>query len=79
MGKKKNTQTLPLTSEIRGLLRQVAQDELRGLPQRLESLTEQERVHVLLELLPYVAPRVKPQDATDATDGDVWAVPEWKN
>ena len=49
-------------STIRNTLKRIVADEINHLPERLEGLTPQERVRVLLSVLPYVAPRITSVD-----------------
>lgn len=49
-----------VTREVREVLKGYIAQELQGLPARLEKLTDEQRVNVLLRLLPYVLPKIEP-------------------
>lgn len=73
MGKTNNPRGRPkgvpnvITSELRGILKGIIAGELESLPHRLEALSDEKRLDVLLRLLPYVCPRV---NAISHLDGE---------
>jgi len=44
--------------QIKEQLCLILEDEVRNLPELLGSLKSEEKIHILLKLLPYVVPRV---------------------
>ena len=48
-----------LSSELRKQLKAVVEAELEKLPAYLESLSDQDRLQILLKLLPFVLPKVQ--------------------
>lgn len=48
-----------LAGELRAQLKGIVEGELEQLPVYLEKLSEQDRLQVLLKLLPYVLPKVQ--------------------
>lgn len=55
-------------------LRDILADELAQLPETLAGLPPQERIKAIIELLPYAAPKLKPEQAKDTT-ADGWTFP----
>ncbi len=49
-----------LTKELRKDLKEIVFHELQNLPDYLRGLSPEKRMEVLLKLLPYVFPKVKP-------------------
>lgn len=48
-----------MTKELRTLLKQIVQQELDTLPQRLAVMTDDQRSTLLVKLLPYVLPTLE--------------------
>lgn len=48
-----------LTREIRAILKDVVQNELTTLPERLATMTDDQRMTLLVKLLPYVLPTIE--------------------
>lgn len=48
-----------LTKNLRTQLKEMLQDEIKGIPELLKELDTKERLNVLCRLLPYVLPRVE--------------------
>ena len=46
-----------LSSEIKGILKDLIYDEFEKLPQYLNTLETKDRVEVILKLIPYVLPK----------------------
>ena len=54
-------------------LRDILADELAQLPATLAALPPQERIKAVIELLPYAAPKLKPEQVKqDTADGWEW-------
>ena len=54
-------------------LRDILATELEQLPATLEALPPQERIKAVIELLPYAAPKLKPEQVKqDTADGWEW-------
>ena len=51
-----------LTTELRATLKSIVEDELENLPESLAGLPPNERLAIVLKLLPYVLPRVQAVD-----------------
>ena len=51
-------QAKPTTKDLHGRLKEIVQREIEKLPEQLEMLEPRERVKALLQLLPYVTPKV---------------------
>ena len=49
-----------LTKELRTILKDLIYEELETLQERLSQLETQERLEVIIKLLPYVLPKVSP-------------------
>ena len=60
-GRKKGT-TNKLTKEIRSILKELVCEEFESLRDNLGKLNPSERLDVLIKLMPYVLPKVKPID-----------------
>ena len=58
-GRQKGT-TNRLTKELRKDLKEIVFQEIHNLPDYLQNLPTEKRMEVLLKLLPYVFPKVKP-------------------
>ena len=54
-----------ITAETREILKDVVAQEMVSLSVRLQSMSDKERVDILLRLMPYVVPKVEPLSATD--------------
>lgn len=52
--------TNKLTKEVRAVLKEVVNNELCNLPESLNKLDTKERLEIMIRLLPYVLPKVKP-------------------
>lgn len=48
-----------ITRELREILKTFVAEELEGLPERIRTLNEKDRVELLIKLLPYVLPKVE--------------------
>lgn len=57
-GRKPGTPNV-LTAEIRSVLKQIVNDEISTLPERLSQMPPGERTAMLLKLLPYVLPQMQ--------------------
>lgn len=63
----------PNKRAINDRLREILAAELEQLPATLEALPPQERIKAIIELLPYVAPKLKPEQAdSNAPTGWEW-------
>lgn len=57
-GRKKGTPNKS-TMELRAVLKEIIDSELEMLPNRLEQLSDKERLDVVIKLMPFALPRVK--------------------
>lgn len=57
-GRKPGTPNV-LTAEIRSVLKQIVNDEISTLPERLSQMQPADRTATLLKLLPYVLPQMQ--------------------
>jgi len=57
-------QEAPTTKGLHGRLKEIVKKEIEQLPELLEQLEPKERVRTILNLLPYVTPKIE----TVATD-----------
>ena len=62
-GRQKGTPN-KLTREIRSVLKDVIHAELEQLPYHLEKLEPNDRLQVLIKLMPFALPKIEPVKAT---------------
>jgi hypothetical protein len=48
-----------ITADVREVLKNIVEDELRGLPDKLNELEGKDRLDIVVKLLPYVVPRLE--------------------
>ena len=68
-GRQKGTPN-KLTKEIRALLKNIINEELEALQDKLELLDTKQRLEIMIKLLPYVLPRVNPTSHTTDEPSD---------
>jgi len=61
-----------LTTELRGTLKSIVENELENLPESLAGLPANERLAFVLKLLPYVLPRVQAVDMGQGEEVADW-------
>lgn len=71
MGKAKQDEITVTTKSLHRALKDVMARELAQLPELLEALPPQERIKAVLQILPYVAPKVE-QCSSEYGDGFSW-------
>lgn len=54
------TENPVLVNDLRRTLKTVMQKEIEKLPEYLESLEPQERINIVIKLIPFVFPKVQP-------------------
>jgi len=54
-----------LTSDMRNSLKQIIQEEINQLPERLKELEVKDRISVVCKLMPYVFPKVESVHSTE--------------
>lgn len=65
--------TIRRSGDVREQLKAIIDTELARLPETLEKMEPSERVSVVLKLIPYVLPKVKPLPHTyDAPPSSAW-------
>ncbi len=57
------TENPVLVNDLRRTLKTMMQKEIERLPEYLESLEPQERINIVIKLIPFVFPKVQPVDA----------------
>jgi hypothetical protein len=73
MAKKDDAKQATTKRALNERLREILAGEMEQLPATLEALPPQERIKAIIELLPYVAPKLKPAQAeNDAPTGWEW-------
>lgn len=70
MEKKKDTQELIRTADLRTKLKECMRQELAKLPEYLEELPTDQKVNTIIKIMPYVLPRV---EAVEGTVGEGWS------
>jgi len=50
-----------ITKEIREILKTVIETELQNISEKMAKLTDRERLEIVIKLLPYVLPRLEPE------------------
>ena len=50
-----------MTKELRASLKNILHDEMEQLPSHFEKLEPKERIELLIKILPYTLPQVKPE------------------
>lgn len=68
-GRQKGTPN-KLTKEIRALLKNIINEELEALQDKLELLDTKQRLEIMIKLLPYVLARVTPASHTTDEPSD---------
>lgn len=58
-----------LTSDLRESLKNIMKDEIKKIPETLESLEPKDRLNVLCKLIPYVFPKV---ESVSSKEGEPW-------
>ncbi len=67
------TKATPSTKDLHARLKGIVQAEIEQLPALLQQLEPKERVKTLLNLLPYVTPKVS---NVEADFGETWSI-DW--
>lgn len=65
-GREKGTPN-KLTRELRETLKTIVELEIEAMPAMIENLPDDKRLEVLVRLLPYVLPKIAPEQSPDST------------
>lgn len=49
-----------LTAELKSILKNVIEKEIRAIPKQLKALEPKDRLDIVIKLLPYVLPKIEP-------------------
>lgn len=64
-----------ITRDVRALLKGIIQGEIQELPKRLDSMSDEKRIDVLLKIIPYVLPKV---EAVAHHEGEPFTIDTWE-
>ena len=62
----------PLTSKMRGSLKELFKKELEALPETLSKLEPEKRLNILIKLMPYIMPKVESVNYSQGEQNDLF-------
>ena len=62
-----------LTKDLRNILKELVQNEIKDLPKHLDTLEPKDRINIVTKLMPYVFPKIQ---TIHLTEGEPFAL-DW--